>query len=43
MGDDLKLTLFLERGLKEGDEIDIVAKDGKELLATKTLKVIRDV
>jgi hypothetical protein len=43
VGDDLKLTLFLERGLKEGDEIDIVAKDGKELLATKTLKVIRDV
>ena len=42
-GDHLKLTLFLDRGLKEGDEINIISRDGEELLATKTLKVIRNV
>ncbi|MBW1699236.1 MAG: PglZ domain-containing protein [Deltaproteobacteria bacterium] len=43
VGDELKLTLFLDRGLKQDDKIDIIAKDGEELLSTKTLKVIRDV
>ncbi len=41
--DKLKLTLFLDRGLRQGDEVNIIAKDNKEVLATKTLKVIRDV
>ncbi|MBE9572417.1 MAG: hypothetical protein IMF11_17460, partial [Proteobacteria bacterium] len=43
MGDQLKLTLFLDRGLKQGEEVNIIARDDKEVLATKTLKVIRDV
>jgi hypothetical protein len=43
VGDQLKLTLFLDRGLKQGEDIDIIARDGEELLSTKTLKVIRDV
>jgi len=42
-GDHLRLTIFLDRGLKKGDEIEIIARDGEERLATKTLKVIRDV
>ena len=42
-GDHLKLTLFLDRGLKQGDEIDIISRDGEELLATKTLRVTRNV
>jgi len=43
VGDQLKLTLFLVGGLKQGEEVDIIARDGEELLSTKTLKVIRDV
>jgi len=43
VGDQLNLTLFLERGLRKGDEITITAKDGGQLLSSKTLKVIRDV
>lgn len=41
--DQLQLTLFLERGLKVGDEVTIVAQEGDEILATKKLKVVRDV
>jgi bifunctional DNA-binding transcriptional regulator/antitoxin component of YhaV-PrlF toxin-antitoxin module len=33
----------LERGLKQGDELDIIVRDGDEVLATKKMKVIRDV
>ena len=43
VGDQLKLTLFLDRGLKQGEDVDIIARDDKELLTTKTLKVVRDV
>ena len=43
VGDQLKLTLFLDRGIKQGEDIDIIARDDEELLSTKTLKVIRDV
>jgi hypothetical protein len=42
-GDHLKLSLFLERGLKKGDLVTITARDKDELLATKELRVIRDV
>ena len=43
VGDSLKLTIFLDKRLKQGDEVDIIAKDSEEVLATKTLKVIQDV
>jgi len=43
VGDSLKLAIFLDKRLKQGDEVDIIAKDSEEVLATKTLKVIQDV
>lgn len=42
-GDQLQLNLFLERGLKTGDEVEIAARDGEEILDKKILKVTCDV
>lgn len=42
-GDQLQQNLFLDRGLITGDVVEIVARDGKEILGKKILKVICDV